>query len=112
MYVFYASGGWLQSPDLWREGMPVRSRGGAPGGLQAPVRGFGYIWGERDEVFQGLGWARDSEKGFCALIQEFEHGFIARASPVGSCWNGLYNHAAQPGFSFPVIRATYTGNWR
>lgn len=111
-YVFYNSGGWLRASERWSEGIEIRSRGAPPGGLQSPVRGFGYIWGLHDEIFQGLGWARDKEKGFCALIQEFDQGFVLRSSTVSSCWNNLYNHATEPGFGLSSIKANTAGYWQ
>lgn len=111
-YVFYQGSGWSQLADRWNEGIPVRSRGAAPPGLQAPVRGFGYVWGEYETIHQGLGWALDKEKGFCTLIQEFEKGFLLRSSTVNSCWEGLYNHAQEPGFGLQSLKAHIDGYWQ
>lgn len=111
-YVFYNSGGWAQLPERWSDGIAIRSRGTPPGGRQAPVRGFGYIWGLRDEVYQGLGWATDKEKGFCALIQPFERGFLLRRSTVQACWQGLENQAQFSHFSLVQLKAVNSGIWQ
>lgn len=110
-YIFYGYGAWADMPERWNEGMAVPDRGGAPGGLQAPIRGFGYVWGTRDEVFQGLGWATDKEKGFCALVQDFDRGFLLRSVGNGPCENGLYNFAVEPGFGLRFLKALSDGSW-
>ncbi|HXF61167.1 MAG TPA: sugar-binding protein, partial [Caldilineaceae bacterium] len=92
---------------------PGVDRGAPPPGLQAPVRGFGYVWSRSDELFNGLGWATDQERGFCAVIQNFEHGFMARSTNVPSCTaEGLYNHATAPDFSPVLVAASDDGRWR
>ena len=111
-FAFYNTGGWAQLPERWSEGMAIRSRGTPPGGRQAPVRGFGYIWGLRDEVYQGLGWATDKEKGFCAQIQPFEKGFLLRSSTVQACWQGLENQAQFSHFSLQQLRVYNAGYWQ
>lgn len=74
------------------------SRGTPPAGLLAPQRGFGYVWSTNDNVFAQLGWARQEELGFCALLQSFERGFIIISSSANSCTaEGLYNRANDPG---------------
>ena len=72
----YHSDGWVTLHDLWDGVSLPPSRGSPPFGLQVPVRGFGWLWGRRDDVFNWMGWATDIEKGFCALVQDFERGFI------------------------------------
>lgn len=110
-YIFYGYGAWAEVPERWGEGMSVPGRGNAPGGLQAPIRGFGYVWGTRDDVFQGLGWATDKEKGFCALAQDFDQGFLLRSVGNGPCENGLYNFAVEPGFGLRFLKARSDGSW-
>ncbi|MCB9137441.1 MAG: hypothetical protein H6642_03740 [Caldilineaceae bacterium] len=108
---FLNSGGWSHIEEGWG-GQEVPSRGTPPAGLFAPERGFGYVWGSRDDIFAGLGWATDTEKGFCARIQDFENGFMLQSEAVPSCTpDNLYNHAA--GGNWPGIRflADVSGNW-
>lgn len=83
--VFYQGAGWVTLPDQWDQVTLAPSRGAAPPGRQAPVRGFAWIWGTRDDVFNGLGWATDEEKGVCLLLQDFERGFVFAKSDVASC---------------------------
>lgn len=96
-YVFFNNDqleghSWLPVDEKW-EGQELPSRGDPPPGLQVPQRGFGYAWARRDELFQRLGWATDQERGFCALIQSFERGFIFQSSTVESCAGDLFNQA-------------------
>ena len=111
-YAFFTEDGWSALPERWKEGVPIASRGNPPAGRQAPVRGFGYVWGQRDDVFNGLGWAIDSEKGFCATVQSFEYGFMFRSSTVEFCQDQLYNNARQPGWSPTLLSARDNGYWR
>lgn len=97
-YAFFNDGGWGAVDEKW-EGQEITSRGDPPPNLQAPMRGFGYAWGRRDDLFQRLGWATDQERGFCALIQSFEHGFILQDSDVDTCQDNLFNQV-------------HTGEWR
>jgi len=110
-YAFFNSGRWLELPERWHDGLAIPSRGSAPGGLQAPVRGFGYVWGIRDDLYNGLGWATDQEEGFCALVQPFAQGFLLRSSTVESCWQGLYNFAREPGFGLTSLQVQSSGTW-
>jgi hypothetical protein len=110
--AFYNNGAWAEFPDQWAEGVAVPSRGSPPPGLVAPVRGFGYIWGRRDEVASRLGWALTEEKGFCAAIQTFEAGFIFHSSTVKSCQDDLYNWATHPSFAPLFYRVAGDGTWR
>ncbi len=111
-YVFYSSGGWFPIEFGW-DGGPARDRGSPPPGLQAPQRGFGYVWSLDDEIFNGLGWARDQEKGFCAFVQEFERGFILRSSEVASCTpENLYNFATAGDWTPLLYVAVENAQWR
>lgn len=80
-YAFFNDGVWSPIDEKW-EGQEIPNRGEPPAGLRAPERGFGYAWSRRDDLFQRLGWANDQERGFCAVIQSFEHGFILQSSTV------------------------------
>ncbi len=110
-YVFYANQTWFPVLERW-DGSAPPSRGDPPPGLQAPVRGFGYVWTNRDDVFHGLGWATDAERGFCAYIQDFDRGFILRSSNVTSCTDdNLYNNATAAEFTPLAFAATASGRW-
>ena len=68
---------WLAIDERW-DGSAVIGRGNPPAGLLTPERGFGYVWGLRDGLFSGLGWAEASEKGFCALVTQNPTGTLER----------------------------------
>jgi len=104
--VFFGGRTWTEFPEQWVEGSPIPSRGDAPPGLVAPIRGFGYIWGTHDSVANGIGWAVDQEKGFCANIQRFEKGIIFHSSTVRFCQDELYNWATHPDFA-PLFFSAY-----
>ena len=111
-YVFYSSGGWFPIELGW-DGGPARDRGAPPPGLQVPERGFGYVWSLDDAIFNGLGWARDHEKGFCALVQNFERGYILRSSEVTSCTpENLYNFATSGDWTPLLFVAVDDSQWR
>jgi hypothetical protein len=110
-YVLLNDGRWLPITEPWN-GEPPAGRGSAPSGLVAPERGFGWVWSTRDDVFQALGWATDREKGFCALLQPFERGFLLRSSGGASCTaDELYNFATEPGWR-PLALAVHATGWR
>ena len=111
IWVLYHNGTWQEFVDQWVEGSPVPSRGSPPPGKVAPVRGFGYIWGTYNHVAEGLGWALEEEKGFCARVQEFEQGFLFASVTVPYCRDELYNWATHPDFH-PLLLAIYAhGMW-
>ncbi len=83
--VLYQGAGWSTLPDQWDQVSPPPQRGTPPAGRQAPIRGFGWIWGNSEQVFNGLGWAVDQEKGVCLLVQDFERGFVLTKSSASSC---------------------------
>lgn len=112
VYAFGQQGArsWLKIPDRWN-GQELKGRGNPPPGLQTPVRGFGFVWGERDDLFALLGWATDQERGFCFTLQPFERGFLMRSNPVQSCTpENYYNQATAPDWK-PVSLAVYEGSW-
>ena len=88
------------------------SRGAPPPGLLEPIRGTGYIWGTNDTFFDELCWARAEQKGFCALVQSFERGFLLRSSTVATCKDNLFNHAQGGGFPLDTLVAGQGGGWR
>jgi hypothetical protein len=108
---FTNDGAWRTIDEGWG-GQDFPSRGQPPLGLYAPERGFGYVWSIRDDIFASLGWATDTEKGFCARIQDFERGFMLQSEAVASCTpENLYNHAT--GGAWQPIRflAQENGQW-
>ena len=111
-YIFFNEGQWAPVNEHW-DGKDVPSRGNPPQGLYAPERGFGYVWGIRDDLFNRLGWAKEQEKGFCALIQSFDKGFILQSSPTEFCTpDNLYNHTHDPDWTPLFFSATADGQWR
>lgn len=110
-YAFFTGNSWLPVNERWDD-QPVPSRGEPPAGLRAPERGFGYAWGLRDDFFQRLGWATDQERGFCAIIQSFERGFILQSSDVEFCQDNLYNHARAPEWQPLFLVVANDGSWR
>ncbi len=104
-------GRWLPITEPW-DGSEPAGRGPAPAGRVAPERGFGWVWSTRDDVFQALGWATDKEKGFCAVLQPFERGFLVRSTNAPSCTaDELYNFATEPGWQ-PLALAVHAAGWR
>ncbi len=110
-YAFFNDNQWSPVDERW-DGQGVPSRGEPPAGLRAPERGFGYAWGVRDDFFQRLGWAADQERGFCALIQNFERGFLLQSSDVEFCQDTLYNHARAADWNPLLLMVTNDGAWR
>ena len=110
-YAFFADNLWSPVDERW-DGQPAPSRGDPPAGLRAPERGFGYAWAIRDDLFQRLGWATDQERGFCAVIQSFDRGFILQSSAVEFCQDNLYNHARSPEWQPFLLVVTLDGAWR
>lgn len=110
-YAFFNDGTWMTIDERW-DNKEIPSRGDPPVGLQAPIRGFGYAWAIRADLFNRLGWATTEEKGFCALLQSFEGGFIFQSDTVEFCQEQLYNQARAPEWSPLRIVVTYDGIWR
>jgi len=109
-------GEWQTGGDAWKwDGSFPDGRGlTPPAGLYEPVRGFGYVWYN----FLGgpespIGWATDTEKGFCARIQPFEKGLIFHSSTVEFCDPAKqFNWATNPAFA-PLFFAGYdSGTWQ
>ena len=111
-YILFNDGSWAPSNETWN-GQEPPSRGDPPAGLYRPERGFGYVWGVRDDVFTRLGWATMPEKGFCAAIQPFEQGFALASTLVNSCTpDNLYNQAFEPGWQPLLMAFDNAGRWR
>ncbi len=84
IYALYQNGIWQSMVDKWREGDPASDPNIVPPwGYYQPVRGFGKAWREEPGVRDRLGWATDTERGFNASIQLFEHGLMIWSSVKG-----------------------------
>jgi hypothetical protein len=69
--VFYNDGSYEQYQDTWTEDEPERDPSiEPPEGLLQPIRGFGKVWRENDDVRDGLGWATVPEQGFDTQWQQ------------------------------------------
>jgi hypothetical protein len=110
-YALFHDGVWTPVDQGW-DGQEIPSRGDPPPGLRAPIRGFGYAWALRDDLFNRLGWATSEEKGFCATIQPFERGFMMVSSTVEYCQDNLYNTAREPGWTPLQLVVRNEGLWR
>ncbi len=111
-YILFNDGTWAPSNETWN-GQEPPSRGDPPAGLYRPERGFGYVWGVRDDIFTRLGWATMPEKGFCAAIQPYEQGFALASVLVNSCTpDNLYNQAFEPGWQPLLMAFDNAGRWR
>jgi hypothetical protein len=75
IYAVFNNGTYGRYDDTWLEGVDPESGGEtAPGGKQAPVRGFGKVWRSNPGVQGGLGWGLTGEAGTSGQIQRFERG--------------------------------------
>lgn len=111
-YILYSDGSWGPSNETW-DGREIPRRGNPPPGLFHPERGFGYVWGVRNDVFTRLGWATMPEKGFCAAIQPFEQGFAVTGAAVASCTpENLYNSVFDPDWRPFLYSLENSGRWR
>lgn len=110
-YFFTSDGKWGAIAEHWDGVTEPTSRGIPPASLKSPVRGFGYIWGRNDSLFNLLGWATDDEKGFCGLLQEFEQAFVIQSSKMTACQDELYNHAQDSSFGLQSLTALASGDW-
>jgi hypothetical protein len=75
VYVLYNSGGWARFDDVWLEG-DAEFACGTQESTPPPKRGFGRIWCDHNSVHNGLGNARDVERGAAGATQDFERGTI------------------------------------
>jgi len=113
--ILYQGSGWSTLPDRWDQVSPPPQRGAPPAGRQAPIRGFGWIWGNSEQVFNGLGWAIDEEKGVCLLVQDFERGFMLTKSSASSCSDRQGNTNYSRGAEMPPLSIAAYGagaGWR
>ncbi len=111
VFVFVNEGDWTRFPDHWDDQSLSNHRGTPPPGFRSPARGFGYLWETENDVFEGLGWATDQERGFCALIQQYERGFLLIGDLVPSCFAENHNFATMSVFARHTLRALDSGSW-
>ena len=111
IFAFVNDGGWERFPDDWDNQPLTEVRGTPPTGMQSPVRGFGRLWEMDEEVFTDLGWATAVERGFCAVIQQYESGFLLLSDTVVSCAEGKHNEATETDFSLHSLQAPNSGAW-
>jgi hypothetical protein len=121
-YVFYWQGGnnpvagtWVTGGNGWRwDGITTPPPLAPPPGLFEPVRGFGFVWWYKlGGQTSALGWATDVEKGFCATLQPFEHGFIFRSSDVPQCQDAYGTWwSPAPGLPPVLLSAAQDGSWK
>ncbi|MCY3710178.1 MAG: PA14 domain-containing protein [Caldilineaceae bacterium] len=97
--------------DDWNDQTYSTNRGTPPEGLQAPERGFGYLWENDDDVYGDLGWAAADERGFCALFQQYEKGYLIVSSSVPSCKDGQNNEATEIDFALHSLSVLNDGTW-
>ena len=109
VFVFTDEGKWNRYSDDWNSQVYTDTRGTVPDGMHTPVRGFGYLWETDDDVYADLGWATDEEKGFCAVIQQFEHGYLLTGDPVDSCFADTQNLVSETLFASATIQALDEG---
>jgi len=105
--VFYNSGLQETLPDQWHGESYIT--GSPPAGRVAPERGFGWLWATKLQMREELGWGLELEKGFCARVQYFGHGFALR-SVTGSCGNE-FNRANEGDFAPVFLVAEDSGGW-
>lgn len=74
IYVLYGDGFYQTYEDTWHEGDPVDIEGTPPQGLFAPVRGFGNLWANQQEVRDALGWPTAAESGYTMLLETVRGG--------------------------------------
>jgi hypothetical protein len=71
-------GVWSVYPDNFEEGDPESDLSLIPpfDDLQQPIRGFGLLWRENDDVRDALGWAVQDEVGYVAPYEYHAGGTI------------------------------------
>lgn len=112
VFVFENGATWERHDDDWDDQTYTSVRGTPPEGLQAPVRGFGYLWENEDDIYNGLGWATAGERGFCAFFQQYENGYLLVSdSSTASCREGHDNEATQIDFALHSLSVLTDGTW-
>ena len=111
VFVLVNEGAWDRFEDSWDDQDYSSARGTPPEGLQAPVRGFGLLWEENDEIYADLGWATAEERGFCAMFQQYENGFLLLSDSTPSCLDGHHNEATELDFALHSLKALDDESW-
>lgn len=94
-------GDWLVFPDTYTEGDAESDPSLVPpAGLQQPLRGFGKLWRESQEVRDALGWAVTPEFGYVSRYEYYPGGTMDA--------NGQYE--AGPGYH--VLYSLYSEQFR
>jgi len=97
-----ADGSWQSTSDNWQGEETASPYGAPPNGRFAPERGIGFVWTRNAPVFSQLGWATDTERGTCMVVQPFRTGELLRSVGYG-CDNGLYSHGQEPNFTLQFL---------
>jgi hypothetical protein len=109
------AGDWTTGGESWRwDGItnpPVLT---PPPGLFEPVRGFGFVWYYKlGGQTSAIGWGTDIEKGFCANLQPFEHGFLFGLSGAAQCQDADGNWwSTAPSFPALLVSVNADGSWK
>jgi serine/threonine-protein kinase len=83
IYVFFNDGTWRSFADTFAEGDPESDPALAPpGGKLQPIRGFGKVWRDNEEVRAQLGWATAKETAQKGDVHNFARGAILRFGPL------------------------------
>lgn len=100
---------WLVYNDTWEEGDPETDTSLVPPepGLQQPIRGFGKLWRENEDLRNLIGWAVDPELGFVTRY-EFHHGGEVDASGTYVSAPGYHVFQAYNGDILVIDEATRT----
>jgi hypothetical protein len=94
-------GQWERYEDTFEEGEPeMDPRLNPPEGFEQPLRGFGKLWRENDDVREALGWAVTPEFGYVSNYEYHPGGQVNRA--------GVY--VAAPGYH--VVFSLYGERFR
>ena len=111
VFVFVSGSSWDRHDDNWDDQAYTSVRGTPPTGFQAPVRGFGYLWENSDDIYGDLGWATAEERGFCAAFQAYANGFLLLSDQIASCKEGHSNSATQIDFALHSLSGLDDGTW-
>ncbi len=69
------TGAWFAYADAFAEGEPETDPAiVAPADLRQPKRGFGKVWREQPGVREALGWAKDFERPYAAIVVDYSIG--------------------------------------
>lgn len=100
---------WLVYNDTFEEGMPERDESIVPpeAGLFQPIRGFGKLWRDNENVRDLVGWAVDQEYAHVSRY-EFEHGGEINADGEYVAGPGYHTIVALNGDVLRIDQATRT----